>query len=197
MNGECLAATCAPHVSPRMARRGPQHCTSRAPPPLPMRSVSAHTTRHMRHRLTRSEARRCKHTQMQLGGAARSSCPPEPATAPSVHGVEPLLQPRRQPSCASPKPSRRRSASSWARPARDSIPATAARESARLGAPCDPRRPRRFPRVGTPQRRPLAPSQQRPRPPQLVETGEGSGPFERLHKLTRGRFATMGSTSHM
>ena len=64
----------------------------------------------------------------------------------------------------------------------------------RVGAPRRSLRPSSSEEVSTcrhpPAATPCPPSQQRPRPPQLVETGEGSGPFERLHKLTRGRFET-------
>ena len=153
-------ATCAPHVSPRPARRGPQHSTPRVPPPHhPLRCVCDITTWHGRHRVTQAAARRCKHIQMHMGGAPRSSCPPVTCATTCDAALEALLQARRTPSRASRKSMRVPSASGGARPARDSSCSAAARETSRRAAPCDPGRPMRFARVGAPQRRPVAPSQ--------------------------------------
>ena len=110
-------AMCAPHVSPRPARRGPQHCTPRAPPPHPLRCVCDITTWHGRHRVTQAAARRCKHIQMHMGGAPRSSWPPVTCATTHDAALEALLQARRTPSRASRKSMRVPSASGRARPA--------------------------------------------------------------------------------
>ena len=176
--GWAYAAAHAAHHRPHPLGRLP------ACPPHTRRAAwhAAHGRRSCSATLATHAARRS--SSILLTPGSRRSLVDQPRRA------GPPPQARRHPRRASRKLVRRRSALRRARPARDSSAATAARELSRLAAPCDAGRPRRFPRVGTPQRRPLAPSQQRPRPPQLVETGEGSGPFERRQKLTRGRFAT-------
>ena len=138
----------------RAAAHSTLHSTPRAPPPHPLRCLCDITTWHGRHRVTQAAARRCKHIQMHMGGAPRSSWPPVTCATTRDAALEALLQARRTPSRASRKSMRVPSASGGARPARDSCCSAAARETSRPAAPCDPGRPRRLPRVGAPQRRP-------------------------------------------